>query len=146
MRKSIDKFNNLSYTLVRNLYCIQYSNRITVYLFLGEKRSMFYLKFTFKDNREKCFAFMKKFFENHILCGIARCCTRDSDFIILAKESPELWLKIWEKAWLLPENKLFVDNVCSWIWRIKRNNKWIDEDILSYCIHNKKGLYGDKTA
>ncbi|MCM1299171.1 MAG: hypothetical protein NC203_12190 [Firmicutes bacterium] len=87
---------------------------------------------------------MRGFFKTLITSGIADYVTEKEGFVLLAEENPELWLRIWERAWELSEKKLFVDNVCSWRWQFTYDNKRIDEDILTYCIHTGKGLYGSK--
>ncbi len=107
---------------------------------------MFYFKFAFNSNSETCCKILKELFESLVISGIARIEQKNGEFSVLAEESPKVWLKIWEKAWELTDNRLFVDNVCSWIWHYNYNNKGFDDDILDYCIHTGKGLYDKNTA
>lgn len=107
---------------------------------------MFYFKFTFKSNSETCCKILNDLFESLVISGIAKIELKNGEFTLLAKENFEVWLKIWKKAWNLTDNGLFVDNVCSWIWHYNYNNKEFDDDILCYCIHTGKGLYGKNTA
>ncbi len=109
-------------------------------------KNVFYFKFTFKNNSETCCKKLEDLFESLVISGITRIELKNGEFSLLAEENPKAWLKIWEKAWVLTEERLFVDNVCSWVWHYNYSNKEFDDDILSYCIHTGKGLYGEKTA
>lgn len=99
---------------------------------------MLELVFSFEKNTSEYIEKLKSAFKN---CRQNSFEEADVAIKIILDSNSLNWLNIWSAIWYLTEQEWFVSNVRIWELVIFEQELSFKEDLLSYCITNKKGLF-----
>lgn len=96
--------------------------------------------FSFKNNTDECREKLKSVFEK---CRPASAEEKSGTVKIIFNSGSNNWMSVWPAVWRLTECEWFVSSVAVWELAVSGHGKDFKEDLLNYCIKNKKGLFGN---
>ena len=99
---------------------------------------MYELVFSLKNNTPEYSEKLKSVFKN---CRQNSFEEADGIIKIALDSSFDNWINIWSAVWELTEQEWFVSAVSSWEFVVYEQELTFKEDLLAYCIQNKKGLF-----
>lgn len=99
---------------------------------------MFELVFSFGNNACDYGGMLKSAFKN---CRQSSFEEADGIIKIALDSNSDNWMHIWSAVWGLTEQEWFASAVSRWELAVSEQEMSFKEDLLAYCIKNKKGLF-----